>query len=642
MANKCRGCGFEYNDEDIFCSRCGIRLSDDKKNDINSSLEQFGQSVFGVSNNNGLKFKHTKTFDNMAIGTGLFLIVMLCALCISLFHILNSHQDQKEVLQFKNLIENPSQIPLLKEPMSFEEFAKNIKQVEDFLHLYFENSSDSQDKKEQIFASYLKELEKLPNVLNLKIQEIPSCQNLKNSSSCLPLISKKFEDTSVSVFSGGDFIFLYPNYDFIKKKYGEFLRDDFKKYVNLRLKYNYPSSIGLDLKIKPNKLADKIFDYEKLYQTTQNEFIKEELEQQLYYDFRKFIFTPSIYATTTQEMRDEFKKAYEYFIKTKKTSNFRPLIMSYLDKKRAYGEENFKNDYPYKIFSLENFNDNVKNSVLNDVFVQLRKNIFTNKNIDLPLSFVYDIKNGKWARYDSSHTLSSGEFVISEPDENNNISIYNNMFSPMQELNILKYSKLYLISDGLYVFNQDKLSISKVTFNGKTFNLYTLNHVDISSLFPGIEVINLDTIQSYNVLVEKDNARANYIIMSRYSQGWNDYSLDVSKGEINKLTLPNMFSINSTSDVVILFRDNQDLVEQFRENKPTYKFTIHTRGHKEPVDDKEKYAQYDEKTQEDEENEKNLHKPNIMPKLRGNEEVVELENIDLLEVPQQEIEPPNE
>ena len=31
-----------------------------------------------------------------------------------------------------------------------------------------------------------------------------------------------------------------------------------------------------------------------------------------------------------------------------------------------------------------------------------------------------------------------------------------------------------------------------------------------------------------------------------------------------------------------------------------------------------------------------------MPKLRGNEEVVELENIDLLEVPQQEIEPPNE
>ena len=135
-----------------------------------------------------------------------------------------------------------------------------------------------------------------------------------------------------------------------------------------------------------------------------------------------------------------------YFIKSKKDSTLRPLIMSYLDKKRSYSENNFKNDYPYKIFNQNAFGENVEKAKFNDIFVQLRKNFFADKNAQMSLKYIYNVQNGQWRNYSQDTELSQSEYVLSEPDENNNVSIYNHMFSPMQELNILKYAKMYLIN----------------------------------------------------------------------------------------------------------------------------------------------------------------------------------------------------
>ncbi|MBR3605949.1 MAG: hypothetical protein IKL52_07965, partial [Candidatus Gastranaerophilales bacterium] len=380
--------------------------------------------------------------------------------------------------------------------------------------------------------------------------------------------------------------------------------------------------------------------FEKLHLSAQDEFIKTEAQKVIYNDLRKLLFTPSIYATQTQEMKKEFKDAYNYFISSKKDSALRPLIMSYMDKKRSYSENNFKNDYPYKMYEQNDFSENVKNSVFDDVFVQLRKNFFADKNTQLSLGYVYDLKTSQWKKYSQDLQLSQSEFVLSEPDENNNVSIYNHMFSPMQELNILKYAKLYLINGGLYAFNKDKLSISKVTFNGKTFNLYNLSFSDVSSLFPGIEVINMDTVSSYNILVEKVNDKAAFIVMSRYSQGWNDYNLELIKGDVNMLTLPNMFSVNTNSDVIFSFSANRENNEEFIENTPSYKIIIKTRGSQtNELKSDDTYAQYDEKTKKDELN--NIkHTPNIMPKMFEKSESTELEEDSLLTAPEQKIDPP--
>lgn len=645
MAKKCKHCGYEYGEEDIFCSRCGNKINDDDNQNINLTIENFNIEKTAPKNQKVSFHSQNakKIFDNSMVQVAIFFIVMLCALCFVMFFVLEKYNNHKEVLQFKNYIHNPSQIPLLKEPSSYKSLSQNLSQVERFLLLYFKNSSDSQEKKEQIFSAYLTELNKMPNILNEKYDNdsIFECAKNVGYRNCCKHLNKLFKNNSLKVFCNKGEIYLYPDYKFIKKHYESYLSNDYKRYILLKAKYNYPVALDLDLIIEPKQLANKIADFEKLYSTVQNEYLKDIIEKEMYYDFRKFIFTPSIYATTTREMKKEFKKAYVDFINKNKNSNFRPLIMSYLDKKIAYSEENFKNDYPYKSFDEDNFMDSFKNSVLEDIFVQLRKNIFTDKNTDLSLAYVYDLRNGKWSKYNPQIQLDSSQYVISEPDENNNVSIYNSAFSPLQELNILKYSKMYLISGGLYLYNNDKLSVSKVTFNGKTFNLYNLNHVDITSLFPGIEVINIDSFPSYNIIIEKDNAQANYIILSRYSQGWSDYSLSPIQGKIGNLALPNMFSVNSNSDVVISFGNSKNNSQEISEQSPAYTFTIRTRGHKETQNPQESYAQYDKQTQMNAQNETEKHTPNIMPKLKEMDEKVELEQ-ELLTVPEQKIEPPTD
>ena len=136
----------------------------------------------------------------------------------------------------------------------------------------------------------------------------------------------------------------------------------------------------------------------------------------------------------------------------------------------------------------------------------------------------------------------------------------------------------------------------------------------------------------------KDNEKAAYILLSRYSQGWNDYNLEAVKGNINVLTLPNMFSVNSLNDIVVSFHGTEKPTDEFYENMPSYKFTIHTRGEEKQQEQNANFAQYDKKTEKEqiEDNEK----PNIMPKLLDKNDTIEFEVID--NPPQQEIDPPKE
>ena len=207
MTNKCPNCGFVYGEQDIFCSRCGFKISsvqsvtvheikkftreNDYKDDVKSSFS--GKKVLNF-------------FDNMAFNAVIFMIVVLGVLCVSLSVILNKHDNQRITLQYKNLMQNPAQIPMLKTPATYIELSHNLKEVEDFLTLYLENSTDSQDKKNQIFASYLIQVQKMPNVLNQKFDnsKITECKNAKNSNVCLKILNDKFTNRTVAVYLSAD------------------------------------------------------------------------------------------------------------------------------------------------------------------------------------------------------------------------------------------------------------------------------------------------------------------------------------------------------------------------------------------------------------------------------------------------------
>ncbi len=648
MNNKCPKCGFEYGEFDLYCARCGYKLDGSEKI-VNEISEPDLSLNFDKHNNSKQEFfnSNIKFFTN---SPAFFFVVSLLVVSLIfvgvMFFITKKHNMHKTELYYKNLMSNPAAIPELKEPRDYGELVQNLSDVENFLLVYLKYSSDSDDKKERIFTAFLTEIDKLPHITNENMtkDENSVCYAVNTTSkakACANKLTHDFKQIGVAAFSEYNTVYLYPDYVFIKNKYSKYLSKSLKEYVNLKAKYNIPVGIGLDLYIKPSRLADKIYEFEKLYNSTQDVFVKEQTEQILYEDFRKFIFTPSIYATTTQEMKKEFKKAYLSYIKTRKDSSLRPVVMSYYDKKRSYDEENFKNDYPYKVFE-DTFDDNIENNAFSDIFAQLRKSLFS-KNSELMFAYVYSMKKRYWLKYNPQVKLEQDEFVISEPDENNNVLIYNSTFSLLQEINVSKYGKVFLVNGGLYVFNCDKLSVSRLMFNGKQFNLQNLSAQDVTSVFPGVEVINIDSYSNYNIYLTKDNKKATYIILSRYSQGYENYKLSALRGNISPSALPNMFVVNSVDDVLVAFHGVEINPDETSESSPTYKFVIRTRGESYSKSSEADFAVYDSKTEEEESYDNQKHIPQIMPKIPSNSDVEkELTKDALLAPPSQNIEPPSD
>ncbi len=651
--NVCPKCGYEYNEGDIYCAKCGNFLHENEEDNPKNNSQDIALENFNTQQSPREPIKHDKIeffnssratlFDNSVFNFLVYILLITSVLFSTTYFFLNNHEHNKIMLKYKNLVNNPQQIPALREPSSLKDLVYNFNEVEDFLTLYLIHSENSQGRKEQIFSSFLNEFDKLPHITNesLLTGDSDSCNKITSNSKlkfCSNKIKKQTSSVGINVFSLNNVLYFYPDYKFIEKKYSKFLSSDMKNYIALRAKYNIPVSLGVDLYIKPKKLADKLCDFEALMKKTNNDYIKEKAQYIVYNDFKKFIFIPSIYETTTHEMKSEFKNAYAYFINNKKHSDLRPVVMNYVDKQKFYTDENFTNDYPFKASDLS-FEENVKNTMFQDVFYQLRKSIFST-NSQFKFAFVFNSKSKKWHNYTQNMKITPDEYVVSLQDENNNVSIFNSSYSLMQELNVLKDSELFLVDTDLYVFNRDKLAISKVMFNGKVFILTNLSSSDIMSVFPGIDVINIDSYSSYNILIEKDNTRKAYIILSRYSQGFASYVLTPLKGEYKQGVLPNIFIIDGVDDVVLSFKKSGESEDDTAQESPAYNLIIKTRGYysQKQAPQNPDYVDYDSETANSNEEEIDSE-PNIMPKiLNQNEE----NNAPLPEAPKQQIEPPKD
>lgn len=662
MSNKCPNCGYEYNDGDVFCAKCGTKLDFGVDIDNNDEIAKFEESKdktienmdsFSAESKQSLNnpfatYTPKNHADSAMFGFAISMIVICILLSFVLYVVIARQTSKKLNLRYLNLISHPQLIPQLKEPSDFSELKNNLGDVEGFLSLYLKYSKDSYEKKEQVFTNYLTEMDKLPHITNENVvfDDLDECSVIKSQAkarSCAKKISNDFKNVGIVAFSDFNTVILYPDYKFIDAKYSKYLQGDMKEYVKLRSKYNSPVNVGLNLHIKPKKLADRVYEFEKLYNATSNMFVKEELERLIYNDFRRLIFSPVIYATDTHEMAKSFRGAYVYYIRAKKDSELRPVLMSYLDKNKNYTEENFRNDYPYKLFN-ENEAVDIEKSALSDVFVILRKSIYS-QGSETTMLYKYNITTSSWKKYDKNTPLTEAEYALSNVDENNNISVYNSAYVIIQELSVPKYSKPFIQNNSLYLYNSDRMSISKVIFSGSYFSVSSLYTSDISSIFPGINIINIDSYPDYNIYLEKDNAYASYIIVSKYSHGYSNYTVTPVSGTIKVLNLPNMFSVSSEKDVVLSFHDNRIPPEETSDSAPTYKITIRTKGYENSVDyqrskDSTGFIRYDEKTAH-EQNDKSDYKPNMMPKIINKDNST---NIDapLQTAPKQKLEPPEE
>ncbi len=660
MSSKCPICNYELNEFDIFCSRCGYKIKKEpevekvkevmnKTSDYESFLEDKAQQnnentnkTDGVSQNRQNEYfsiEKASIFNNTMFNFIAYMIFIVMVLVVGFYIILSSQSATKDALNFKSMLKNPMKIPMLVEPSSFEGIRTNFYDIEKFLLMYMKYSKDTMDIKEQVFANYLNEINKLPNISqNLTTNEINECKNISSSfkaQKCTNKLNKLYSNIGIKAYSKSANVYLYPDYSYIKKTYSPYLSSEFKQYLALNKKYNHPSSYGYEIEIKPKKLADKIYDFEKTYNTTNNEYIKDSANHTLYKDFRIFIFNPAIYATTTQEMAPNFKQAYIYYINTKKQSALTPVIISLLDKQKAYNEQNFINDYPYQIHNEES-GKNIESSMFNDIFKDLRNSM--SQDSEMQLEYIYNMTTGSFEKYNKSKPVLTSYYLFSKSNENNNIIIYTNTYSPFQQLNIQRFSETFLVGKDLYILNRNRLAIYKVIFNGKTFNIQTVSFSDVTSLFPGIEVINIDERNNYNILLEKDNTNKNYIILSRYSQGFEDYKIDTIQGEVTGLMLPNMFSVNSYNDVIVSFHNKTVNLDETTETSPTYKFIIRTKGNNEGLQNSS-ITNFDVQTAAEQSTSTEQQKPNIMPKIENNNEEVNPKAIQTT-APAQKLDPP--
>ena len=254
MANKCTNCGYNCGEYDIFCSQCGMKLEQNSSQEtintdiLDDSLNKF--SIFENIKKNISENKQFTSFNSNAVNffennilhfVGILLIIAF-ALVTVLYFVLNSQGNHRIELQYKNLINNPQQIPELKEPANLVEFVDNLDKNHKFMSLYLNHSDDSVEKKEQIFASFINEIEKLPHLSNENLikDEKDKCFKITSNSqakTCSSIANKQLKDIGVVSYPYGNSYYLFADYEFIYDKYASHLSNEFQRYLKYKAKY---------------------------------------------------------------------------------------------------------------------------------------------------------------------------------------------------------------------------------------------------------------------------------------------------------------------------------------------------------------------------------------------------------------------
>ena len=239
MDNKCPNCGNLCSEFDAFCPKCGYKLHDTKSSS-DSDFDILKKAALNNANKYYEDNKNKRTFnseffnpsaspknESLAFNLALFFFIIVLILSLISYFSIENHKLKKEELNFKNLINNPSQIPELKEPVDDVDLTRNFSSVTNFLRLYLKFSDDSIEKKQQVFISYLNEAEKLPHLTNESLirDDFNVCYSIdskRRADLCCEKFSRDFKTFGITAFSDKDTVYLYPNYKFINKTFSRY------------------------------------------------------------------------------------------------------------------------------------------------------------------------------------------------------------------------------------------------------------------------------------------------------------------------------------------------------------------------------------------------------------------------------------
>ena len=108
MKNKCPKCGFEYGEFDLFCARCGSKLSQENNVEPDNNLEDKKSSsdfkLFFKERKKTEFFDSSKVnfFDSVAFNLVICMIVAFIILVGVMYFAINKHTNYKNELYYKN------------------------------------------------------------------------------------------------------------------------------------------------------------------------------------------------------------------------------------------------------------------------------------------------------------------------------------------------------------------------------------------------------------------------------------------------------------------------------------------------------------------------------------------------------------
>lgn len=547
----CSNCGKEIGPDTKFCPFCGheVAQGQNQQDDIYSHSyykEGYGQPAEKHKHN---EFSFLEVFFK---GVGTTIILLLCIVGVLFIkNYISGDIFDFNRSAYEKYVENPSIIPELTQPQTLEGLVKNLKEVQYFLELYLKYSDDDMDVKLETFDRYRKELLKLQNFNNTNILngdvKYKIAKTEKEFKTLQKRYSKQLSKVGLMIEAEDSYsrYHLLEDSRFTYKKYAKYLSDDVAEYLRIRALHYQPCMYKDKLIIKPQKLAERVGDYEK--------FMNENKDFRYIDEVKDYLFSYTFIYVFTSDRQDKVKTAKKVFAKSDRkfielypNSKLREMFNFLLTSKADITSTEFDRMYPYQ-YQRTLTAIKPDKSDLTDIFSTVRKNIIKLHSDD-NFQYMYNSSEDSWLEYDPSKPLKKGDIVLAK--SYNGYEVFDYKYKKTNQTIQLEEGAKFFIKDNMLLsYSQKHLQILGLESSYGSFSFRPLSVKAIKRIFPNVLIINIDTFGEYSVRIDKPTGMKTYMLISTSGGNYEGYRLS---GNMELGELGNIFTVSSDNAQVDL------------------------------------------------------------------------------------------
>lgn len=542
----CSNCGKEINPDTKFCPFCGhevVAQQHTQEDDIYSHSyykDGYSQTANKTKLNN--KFSFIDVFLKGITTTVIILLCLIGFMFIKNYFAYNMFDFNRS--EYEKYVENPSSIPELVQPETFEGLIKNLKEVQYFLELYLKFTDDDMDTKLETFDKYRKELLKLQNFNNTNILngdvKYKIAKNEKEFKTLQKVYSKQLSKVGLMIEAEDSYskYHLIEDSRFTYKKYGKYLSDDVCEYLKIRALHYKPCMYKDKLIIPPEKLALRIGDYEKFMNNNKDFRYIDEVQDYLFSYTFIYVFT-SDRLDKIKKSKNIFTKSDAKFMSTYPDSKLREIFTHLLTSKSDITSTEFDRMYPYKYQrSLAAIKPD--NTDLSDIFSTVRKNIIKQHSDD-NFQYMYISSEDAWLDYNPSKPLKKGDIILAKSYDGYEVFDYKYK-KTNQTIQLEEGAKFFIKDNMLLSYSQKHLQILGLESSYGSFSFRPLSVKSIKRIFPNVLIINIDTFGEFSVRIDKPTGLKTYMLISTSGGNYDGYRLS---GDMELGELSNIFTVSS-------------------------------------------------------------------------------------------------